>query len=60
MSELVEFKVGDLVNYYREGWRAGYIEAIDEYTIDIRPIVLKGSSKPRTVIIPICDIKSAE
>jgi hypothetical protein len=39
-----EFKVGELVSYYSEGQRAGYIEQIKKDKIKIKPIGPKDAN----------------
>lgn len=52
-----EFKAGDLVSYYLEGWRVGHYEKGTQHTATISPIGPKGSAPVRVVRVPIEDVK---
>lgn len=55
-----ERAIGELVSYYDEGWRSGYLEEIEKHTVRIKPIVGYKAASHRCIRIPIGDMKLIE
>ena len=52
--------IGQLVSYYRDGWRTGTLEAVSKKGVaSVRPIGPKGTTI-RLVRIPVEDVKNTE
>jgi hypothetical protein len=56
---LDESKIGSVVRFYRDGWRCGHLEELDDKFARIRPIG-GGSSKHRLAKIPLFDVEEME
>lgn len=56
---IVNEPVPKLVCYYLEGWRYGYQEAVKGEVAIIRPIPPIGGVLPRTIRVPVGDVKYA-
>lgn len=52
-----ELTVGELVRYYREGWRAGHVEQILTNAVYVRPIPPRKGAKIRAVMVPPEDVQ---
>ena len=50
------FTKGELIQYYREGWRAGYIESIGK-NIKVRPVGAYKAGKPHLVAVAVEDLR---
>lgn len=49
--------VSDLVGYYLEGWRYGYLEEVNGATVKVRPIGGAGTTQ-RLVTVMVEDLKA--
>lgn len=56
VSPGVVVTVGDLVRYYLEGWRVGYLESVKGFTVKIKPIGPRNGSALRSVTVPTTDV----
>lgn len=47
---------GDMVRFYREGWKTGFVDSTNGYTVVLTPIGPKGK-KMRKVTLPADDVE---
>jgi hypothetical protein len=52
-----DIRDGDLVQYYIDGWRAGYVVGVDGKGIKMQPIGSYRGSTPNTVHVPEEDVR---
>lgn len=58
----IEFEVGELVQFYDEGWRVGYVEKIypRKNVVDIEPVAAYKAKPGRSVTKALVDVYKIE
>jgi len=54
-------KPGDLVQYFADGWRTGYLKSIDENGLaSVQPIAAYKGVTPHKIAIPVKELKTTQ
>lgn len=53
---MIEVRVGDLVSYYLDGWRAGHLDSVKGAYSFVRPIPARGGPQIRLVKVLTADL----